>query len=50
MTSAVKPWGTTDGLGTFGESYFTVFLGSPLDEVEHELIRRTIAFADGNKA
>ncbi len=32
------------------ESYFTVFLGSPLDEVERELIRRTIAFTDGNKA
>jgi len=32
------------------EGYFTVFLGSPLDEVERELIRRTIAFADGNKA
>jgi transcriptional regulator with PAS, ATPase and Fis domain len=33
-----------------GEGHFTVFLGSPLDEVERELIRRTIAFADGNKA
>ncbi len=32
------------------ESYFTVFLGSSLDEVERELIRRTIAFADGNEA
>jgi DNA-binding NtrC family response regulator len=32
------------------ESYFTVFLGSSLDEVEREFIRRTIAFADGNKA
>jgi DNA-binding NtrC family response regulator len=33
-----------------GEGHFTVFLGSPLEEVERELIRRTIAFADGNKA
>jgi DNA-binding NtrC family response regulator len=32
------------------ESYFTVLLGSSLDEVEREFIRRTIAFADGNKA
>jgi Bacterial regulatory protein, Fis family len=32
------------------ESYFTVFLGSSLDEVEREFIRRTIALADGNKA
>jgi DNA-binding NtrC family response regulator len=32
------------------EGYSTVFLGSPLDEVERELIRRTIVFADGNKA
>jgi transcriptional regulator with PAS, ATPase and Fis domain len=32
------------------ESCFTVFLGSSLDEVEREFIRRTIAFADGNKA
>ena len=32
------------------EGYFTVFLGSPFDEVERELIRRTIAFADGNNA
>lgn len=32
------------------ESYFTVFLGSSLNEVERELIRRTIAFADGNKS
>jgi DNA-binding NtrC family response regulator len=32
------------------ESYFTVFLGSSLDEVEREFIRRTIAFTDGNKA
>jgi hypothetical protein len=32
------------------ESYFTVFLGSSLDEVEREFIRRTTAFADGNKA
>jgi two-component system response regulator AtoC len=31
------------------ENYFTVFLGSPLDELEREFIRRTIAFADGNK-
>jgi DNA-binding NtrC family response regulator len=31
------------------ESYFTVFLGSSLDEVEREFIRRTIAFADGIK-
>jgi DNA-binding NtrC family response regulator len=31
-------------------NYFTVFLGSSLDEVEREFIRRTTAFADGNKA
>ena len=32
------------------ETNFTVLLGSPLDEVEREFIRRTIAFVDGNKA
>ncbi len=32
------------------ENSFTVYLGSPLEEVEQEFIRRTIAFADGNKA
>src|ERR1700682_6321255 len=32
------------------ERYFTVFLGSSFDEVEREFIRRTIEFADGNKA
>jgi two-component system response regulator HydG len=31
------------------QSSFTVFLGCRLDEVERELIRRTIAYADGNK-
>jgi two-component system response regulator HydG len=32
------------------ESCFTVFLGSPLVEVEREFIRRTIAYTGGNKA
>jgi hypothetical protein len=32
------------------ESYFTVFRGSPLNEVERECIRRTIDLADVNKA
>jgi len=32
------------------ENSFTVYLGSPLDEIEQEYIRHTIAFADGNKA
>jgi two-component system, NtrC family, response regulator HydG len=32
------------------ETSFTVFLGSPLHEIEQEYIRRTIEFADGNKA
>jgi transcriptional regulator with PAS, ATPase and Fis domain len=32
------------------ETSFTVFLGSPLQEIEQEYIRRTIDFADGNKA
>ena len=32
------------------ETSFTVSLGSPLHEIEQEYIRRTIEFADGNKA
>jgi hypothetical protein len=32
------------------EGYFRVFLGSLLDEVERELIRRTITLVDGNNA
>jgi two-component system response regulator HydG len=31
------------------ENCFTVYLGSPLEEVVQEYIHRTIAFADGNK-
>jgi transcriptional regulator with PAS, ATPase and Fis domain len=37
-------------ISTNRETSFTVFLGSPLQEIEQEYIRRTIEFADGNKA
>jgi transcriptional regulator with PAS, ATPase and Fis domain len=37
-------------LSTSRETSFTVFLGSPLQEIEQEYIRRTIEFADKNKA
>ena len=33
-----------------GEAQFVVRLGSPICEVERELIFRTLAFAGGNKA
>lgn len=32
------------------DSCFTVHLGLPLDEIEREYIRRTLAFVDGNKS
>jgi len=37
-------------ISTNREISFTVFLGSPLQEIEQEYIRRTIEFTDGNKA
>ena len=37
-------------ISTNRETSFTVSLGSPLHEIEQEYIRRTIEFADGNKA
>jgi len=37
-------------ISTNRETSFTVLLGSPLQEIEQEYIRRTIEFADGNKA
>ena len=37
-------------VSTNRETSFTVSLGSPLHEIEQEYIRRTIEFADGNKA
>ena len=37
-------------ISTNRETSFTVSLGSPLQEIEQEYIRRTIEFADGNKA
>ncbi|MGA9724387.1 MAG: sigma-54 dependent transcriptional regulator [Candidatus Binatus sp.] len=37
-------------ISTNRETSFTVSLGSPLHEIEQEYIRRTIAFAGGNKA
>ena len=37
-------------ISTNRETSFRVFLGSPLQEIEQEYIRRTIEFADGNKA
>jgi DNA-binding NtrC family response regulator len=37
-------------ISTNRKTSFTVFLGSPLHEIEQEYIRRTIEFADGNKA
>ena len=37
-------------ISTNRETSFTGFLGSPLHEIEQEHIRRTIEFADGNKA
>lgn len=32
------------------ENYFTVYLGTPLYEIEREYVRRTLAFANGNKS